>query len=70
MPFLTRLVSFSEVSSDMLLDEVRIKDFSGCGRISARFLYGDTFDFEATHTIWIYGNHKPNVKGIDDGLWR
>lgn len=54
----------------MILDEARIKDFTGGDRISARFLYGETFEFEATHTIWIYGNHKPNVKGIDDGLWR
>jgi putative DNA primase/helicase len=66
----TRMVSFSEVSSDMVLDEARIKDFTGGDRISARFLYGETFEFEATHTIWIYGNHKPNVRGIDDGLWR
>lgn len=65
-----RLVSFSEVSSDMILDEARIKDFTGGDRMSARFLYGETFEFDATHTIWIYGNHKPNIRGIDDGLWR
>ena len=35
-----------------------------------RALYCPAFNFKPTHTLWIYGNHRPDVRGNDLGIWR
>jgi putative DNA primase/helicase len=32
--------------------------------------YEHAFSFVKTHKIWMDCNHKPKVKGTDDGIWR
>ena len=56
--------------SDPQLDEALIKDLTGGDTISARFLHKEWFDFKPTHALWMYGNHKPRIKGKDEGIWR
>lgn len=53
-----------------MLDEAKVKDITGGDRLTARFLYGNLFTFQATSKLWMYGNHKPVVKGADKGIWR
>ena len=65
-----RLVITSEIEDNRRLNESRIKDLTGGDRITARKLYGDWFDFDPTHKLWIYGNHKPAIHGDDKGIWR
>jgi putative DNA primase/helicase len=43
---------------------------TGGDKITARFLYGSWFDFFPTHKTFIATNHKPLVKGTDEGIWR
>jgi putative DNA primase/helicase len=31
---------------------------------------GEFFDFQPTHKLWMYGNHKPQIRGNDNGIWR
>jgi len=31
---------------------------------------GEFFEFSPTHKLWVYGNHKPVVRGTDEGIWR
>jgi putative DNA primase/helicase len=38
--------------------------------ITARNLYGHFFDFFPTHKTFITTNHKPIVRGTDEGIWR
>jgi phage/plasmid-associated DNA primase len=38
--------------------------------MTARFLREEFFDFKPTHKLWMYGNHKPVIRGTDDGIWR
>jgi len=52
------------------LNENKIKNLTGGDLITARFLRQEFFDFKPTHTLWIFGNHKPNIKGTDEGIWR
>ena len=26
--------------------------------------------FSLTHTLWMFGNHKPRISGTDEGIWR
>ena len=62
-----RLVITSEIEENKRLNEARIKDLTGGDTIIARRLYGDWFEFEPTHKLWIYGNHKPVIRGMDAG---
>ena len=54
----------------MQLDEVVVKQLAGREEISARYLYGEFFSFFPKFTTWVRTNHKPIIKGDDDGLWR
>jgi len=38
--------------------------------MTARFLYGEYFNFSPTFKIWMATNHKPVIKGTDYGIWR
>jgi putative DNA primase/helicase len=38
--------------------------------MTARFLYGEFFNFVPTFKIWMATNHKPVIKGTDHGIWR
>ncbi len=65
-----RLVTVTEISSGSRLDEALIKDMTGGDRISARSLYSEPFTYIPTHKVWMYGNHKPDIRGTDPGIWR
>jgi P4 family phage/plasmid primase-like protien len=64
-----RMVSVSEISEGQRLDEGLVKDITGGDTMSARFMRSEFFDFDVGFTLWLYGNHKPAVKGKDDGIW-
>ena len=33
-------------------------------------MYGDFFQFEPSHKLWMMGNHKPKISGTDHAIWR
>lgn len=65
-----RMVVAEELPENRTLNENKIKNLTGGDMISARFLHKEFFDFKPTYKLWIYGNHKPNIKGTDEGIWR
>ncbi len=65
-----RLVSVNELPGGMQLDEQAVKTLAGREPISARPLYGEFFTFDPRFTVWVRTNHRPIVKGDDDGIWR
>lgn len=65
-----RFVIASELPENGFLNESKVKDLTGGDTITARFLYNDEFSFKPTHTLWIFGNHKPKIRGTDNGIWR
>lgn len=65
-----RLVVAAELPENKKFNESRIKDLTGEDRIVARFLHGEFFEFDPTHKLWLYGNHKPIITGTDHGIWR
>jgi putative DNA primase/helicase len=65
-----RLVLSSEIPEGKKLNEALIKDLTGGDTISARRIYGQPFQFEPTHKLWMFGNHKPIISGDDHGIWR
>ena len=65
-----RLVAVSETADGQRLHEPLIKDLTGGDLITARFLHHEFFDFRPQFKIWIRGNHKPQITGTDEGIWR
>lgn len=65
-----RVVITSEPEAGQSLSESLIKQLTGGDPISARFMHGEWFTFEPTFKIWMAGNHRPRIRGTDDGIWR
>src|SRR5690625_4073354 len=65
-----RLVTTTEPNDGMRFDEGLVKQITGGDRVTARFLYGDEFDFDPEFKLWMATNHKPIIRGTDDGIWR
>ena len=65
-----RFLRSNEVKQDSRMDENLIKKVTGGDVITARLLNKEFFDFVPQFKIWIDGNHKPVIKGLDHGIWR
>lgn len=65
-----RFVTANEIPAGGKLDAATVKDLTGEDTITARFLNAEWFDFRPVFTLVIYGNHKPDIDGSDDGIWR
>jgi putative DNA primase/helicase len=65
-----RLVVGSETREGDRLAENRIKDMTGGDTLTGRFLYKESFDFIPTLKLWMFGNHRPQIRGTDHGIWR
>lgn len=65
-----RFVVASEMPGNRRLNEQVVKDLTGGDRITARFLFREYFQFDPTHKLWMYGNHKPRIVDTDEGIWR
>ena len=66
----TRFVTTTEAEYGRKLSEPLIKQITGNDKITARFLYGEFFNFTPTFKIFMATNHKPVIKGTDHGIWR
>lgn len=65
-----RLVAVSETPQGVRLNEALVKDLTGGDKITARFLYHESFSFVPQFKLLIRGNHKPQIRGTDEGIWR
>ena len=65
-----RLALTSELEEGMWIGESKFKDIVSSDEITARRLHKDPETFVPTHKLVFCGNHQPNIKGNDDGIWR
>ncbi|MBC6714265.1 phage/plasmid primase, P4 family [Treponema sp. Marseille-Q3903] len=65
-----RLVTTSEIELGKQMSESLIKTVTGEDDLTARFLYGEYFSFKPTFKIFMATNHKPKIRGADNGIWR
>lgn len=65
-----RFVSAVESEEGQRLSEALIKQLTGGEPITARFLRKEFFEFLPKFKIFFTTNHKPIVKGNDEGIWR
>lgn len=65
-----RLVSASETAAGKRWDEQRVKSLSGGERVKARFMRQDNLTFQPKFKLIFIGNHKPEVRNVDDAMRR
>jgi len=65
-----RFVANAEVEKGKPFAEVLIKQLTGSDKIRARRMRQDFYEFDPTHKLIIAANHKPIIKGNDEGIWR
>ena len=65
-----RLVVVSETDDGCALAEAQVKEITSNEPITARKLHRDPFTFEPSHKVLLMTNHRPFVKGSDEGIWR
>jgi phage/plasmid primase, P4 family, C-terminal domain len=64
------MVTISEPEEGVRINESLVKQLTGDDTVTARFLYGDDFEYIPKYKIWISTNHKPVIHGTDNGIWR
>jgi putative DNA primase/helicase len=65
-----RFVSAAEGEAGAKFAEAVVKESTGGDTISARFLYKEYFDYKPQFKLWLSTQHKPEIVGVDDGIWR
>lgn len=65
-----RFVTASESGDGVRLDEGLVKQLTGGDKVTARFLHENEFEFDPQFKLWLCTNHKPIIRGTDEGIWR
>ncbi len=65
-----RLAVTHEIDAGRRLAEATVKPLTGGDRITARRMREDFWDFDPSHSLVMHTNHKPIVRGTDEGIWR
>jgi putative DNA primase/helicase len=65
-----RFVTAGETERGTAFAESQIKDITGGEAVVGEFKYKDQFSFKPICKVWFAGNHKPIIRGADDGIWR
>lgn len=65
-----RLAVSSELDEGEHWAEARLKELTGDATLTARYVRGDFFTFKLLCKIIVGGNHRPQVRSVDDALKR
>jgi putative DNA primase/helicase len=65
-----RVVTASETGAGRRLDEALVKEMTGGEPINCAPKYGDFFTFQPAFKPLLATNHKPEIRGADEGIWR
>jgi len=65
-----RFVIASEIDEGKKLAEALIKSITGGEALTARFLFREFFSYLPAFKVWLGVNHKPRIRGDDNGIWR
>lgn len=65
-----RLAIGSETEQGKRWAESKIKRLTGGDPIAARFMRQDFFEFNPSFKLYVIGNHKPSLRGVDEAMRR
>lgn len=65
-----RFVMVSEIGAGKRLNEALVKRLTGGDTLTARFLRAEFFEFKPQFKAWLATNHKPEIRGTDEAIWR
>jgi P4 family phage/plasmid primase-like protien len=65
-----RLALVEETPEERRLNVTRLKQVVGTPRIKARFMRQDSMEFDATHSLFLSTQFRPEVNETDHGTWR
>ncbi len=65
-----RMVRTSEPDEGQRLQEGLIKEMTGGEPMMVRALHSDFVEITPVFKLTMSGNHKPEIRGTDDGIWR
>ncbi|HXC67026.1 MAG TPA: phage/plasmid primase, P4 family, partial [Nitrospiraceae bacterium] len=65
-----RFLAGPETTEGARLNEGTIKDLVGGDSMSGARKYEHQYTFSPVAKLWCFGNHKPVIRGTDDGIWR
>jgi putative DNA primase/helicase len=68
--FRARLAVASETSESARIDEEQVKNLTGNDRLAARRMREDEWSFDPSHTLVMFSNSLPTIRGTDNGIWR
>ncbi|MGH9799483.1 MAG: DNA primase family protein, partial [Blastocatellia bacterium] len=65
-----RFVSAVETEESRRLAEGAIKQITGGDPVAASFKGEHVFTYTPQYKIWLAANHRPVIRGTDEGIWR
>ena len=65
-----RLIVCNETQKGRPWDEALVKDLTGGDRLKARRMREDFWEWDPTHKLIVWGNHRPPIRNVDDGIRR
>jgi P4 family phage/plasmid primase-like protien len=65
-----RLVTATETESGQRLAESLVKQATGGDKLVGRFMRQEFFEFTPIFKLWLATNHKPEIRGTDNAIWR
>ena len=65
-----RLVAATELAEGRRLNEALVKRMTGGDTMVARFMRAEFFEFPMLAKVIIATNHKPEIRGTDEAIWR
>lgn len=68
--FGARMAVAGETEAGDRLDEAKVKELTGGDLLEARRMREDPWQFKPSHTLFLHTNHRPRVRGGDEGIWR
>jgi P4 family phage/plasmid primase-like protien len=63
-----RLAVSSEVGEGEHWDEAKVKELTGDGKLTGRFMRCDFFEFPRTHKHLVFGNNRPMLRIVDRAM--
>lgn len=65
-----RFVTCAETDAGERLSQALLKQVTGGEPITARALFSSHVEFTPQFKVWMASNHRPEITGVDEGIWR